>query len=70
MNIPESVVTKVVAVAEAAQMLGVSRDTVRRLIADGDLPAFRCGRGRRKGHVRIRLDAITDFIERREREGV
>lgn len=69
---PTNATTESVAtgVAGTARILNVSADTVRRLIADGDLPAFRCGRGKQKGHLRIRLDAIHAFIQRREQEGV
>lgn len=35
----------VVTIAEAAAYLGVSHKTIRRMIADGRLPAFRVGGG-------------------------
>lgn len=57
-------------VNEAAEALGMSADTVRRLIADGEIPAFRAGRGKIKSKVLIRRAALDSFIERREREGV
>jgi len=62
-----------VSVNEAADLLGVSPDTVRRLIADGGedgLPAFRAGRGKVKSKVLIRRAALDAFIEKRELAGV
>lgn len=35
---------KLISISETAEWLGVSTQTVRRLIADGDLPASRIGR--------------------------
>jgi excisionase family DNA binding protein len=36
---------EVVSISEAAARLGVSHKTIRRMIADGRLPAFRVGGG-------------------------
>jgi excisionase family DNA binding protein len=47
---------------EVAQALGVSRDTVDRLVARGELRSFRVGRRRL-----ISADALRDFIDARER---
>jgi excisionase family DNA binding protein len=57
-------------IRDAAKLLSVSADTIRRLVQDGQLPAMRCGRGRVKGHVRIRRTDLDAFIERRLNEGV
>ena len=55
---------------QAAQLLDVSVDTMRRLVADGALPAFRATRGRTKGHIKIRRAAVEEFITKREAAGV
>lgn len=59
-----------VGVEEAAALLGVSADTIRRLIRSQDLPAFRAGTGRRSSKLLIRREAIAGFITRREAQGV
>lgn len=43
-----------ISIGEAAEQLGVSKDTVRRLISRGDLDAYRIGTGER---APVRLDA-------------
>ena len=45
--------------AEAAQMLGVSRAMLYRLMDKGDLPSFRIGRARR-----IRHDDLVAMVDR------
>jgi len=59
-----------IGIGDTAELLAVSTDTIRRLIQDRELPAMRCGRGKRKGHLRIRRDAVLAFIQRREAAGV
>lgn len=45
--------SRYVSIAEAAQRARVSRDTIRRMIADGQLPAYRF-----RGQVRIAVEDI------------
>lgn len=47
-------------VGEAAKIIGVSTQTVRRLIWDGDLPAFRV---RNRGHYRVKREDVEALIE-------
>jgi len=65
-----NVVSLVFGIKDAAQLLDVSVDTMRRLVADGALPAFRATRGRTKGHIKIRRAAVEKFITKREKEGL
>ena len=46
-------------VAQAAKVLGVNPDTLRRAIASGSLKAFRL---HSKGHYRVTMDEIERFI--------
>jgi excisionase family DNA binding protein len=48
---------------EAAKALRVSRNTIERLVAEGELPAFRVGEGR--CGRRISLRAIEAFMAKR-----
>lgn len=48
---------------EARTRLGVSRDTIEKLIKSGDLKAIKIGNGR-TGHYRISEDELQDYIER------
>lgn len=64
------IVSLAVGIEEAAAMLGMSADTVRRLVKSQDLPAFRGGTGRRCSKLLIRREAINEFIARREAQGV
>lgn len=52
-------------VAGAAYVLGVSTKTVRKLIAAGQLAAFRVGLGR--GHWRMDKSALLEYQRQRER---
>lgn len=52
--------SRAMAVGEAAKIIGVSTQTVRRLIWDGDLPAFRIGS---KGHYRVKQEDVDALIE-------
>ncbi|PPJ23279.1 DNA-binding protein [Nocardia nova] len=45
--------SRYVSIAEAAQRTSVSRDTIRRMIADGQLPAYRF-----RGQVHIAVEDI------------
>ena len=49
--------------AEAREQLGVSRETLRKLIKSGDLKATKTG-GSRNSHYRLSEDDIADYIER------
>lgn len=49
----------------AAHALNVGPSTIKRLVASGELRSFPVGRLRR-----ISMNAIREFIERRERESV
>lgn len=50
--------------AAAAEVLGVSHDTVLRAVARGDLEAFRYGR-----NVRISRAALDEFVRRQTTSG-
>lgn len=56
--------------SEAAELLGVSVDTIDRLILAGLLPALRISAGRKRGRVGIRRTALDAFLADREAEGV
>jgi excisionase family DNA binding protein len=49
--------------AEAAQLLGCSVQTVKRLAERGDLKPLRFGPG---GHVRFRLSDVEEFVSENE----
>ncbi len=49
---------------EAAEMLGISRSVVLRLVESGELPAVQFGPRR----VRIPLDGLRDWLRARSRE--
>jgi len=52
---------KVSEIAEVAEQLGASADTVRRLATIGELPTIRFGE---KGHMRVRPEDVAEFVER------
>lgn len=64
----KTVAPLVVTVREAAEALGCHRDTVRRLIRSGELPAFRVGVGTKCGKVVIRRATLESFLDKRERQ--
>ncbi|MCG3185490.1 MAG: hypothetical protein ICCCNLDF_03723 [Planctomycetes bacterium] len=64
------IVSLAVGIEEAASLLGVSADTVRRLVKSQELTAFRGGTGRRCSKLLIRREAINEFVARREAQGV
>jgi excisionase family DNA binding protein len=45
---------------QAAAVYGVSADTIRRRVASGDLPAFRCGRR----IIRVRAEDLTRLFHK------
>jgi excisionase family DNA binding protein len=45
---------------QAAAVYGVSTDTIRRRVASGDLPAFRCGRR----IIRVRAEDLTRLFHK------
>lgn len=49
--------------AEARERLGVSRETLRKLIKSGDLKASKTG-GSRNSHYRLTEEDIADYLER------
>lgn len=49
-----------VSLEEAAEILSVSKKTVRRRISDGTIPAYRCGRR----PIRIRLEDLEGALRR------
>lgn len=53
---------KLLSIATVADRLDVSRDTVRRLVARGDLPAIRIGSA-----VRVSAVEFDSFLESRRR---
>jgi excisionase family DNA binding protein len=59
---------KLLSVEEVAEALGVSRQTVSRMIAEGSLPAICLRSGRRKKVLRIRPEALDRWLAAKERE--
>ena len=49
-------------VKEAAVTLGISRDTVYRLVKTGEIPALELG------GIRIRSEALESFLHKKEKE--
>ncbi|PPJ01096.1 hypothetical protein C5E51_34915 [Nocardia nova] len=49
--------SRYISIAEAARRAGVSSDTIRRMIADGQLPAYRF-----RGQVRIGFEDIDQAM--------
>ena len=49
-----------ITIADAARILGVSTDTVRRRISGGELTAYRVGRGP-KAPIRLDLVEVSDY---------
>lgn len=56
--------SELVSTAETAKRLGVSSNTVRALVADGDLTGYRIGRV-----VRIDSDSVETFLARNRMGG-
>lgn len=56
---PEAYPTRIT-IADAAQILGLSTDTVRRRISEGALQAYRVGRGP-KAPIRLDLDEVLSY---------
>ena len=52
---------------QACERLGVSRDTLRKLIRDGELRAMKIGPAK-QAHWKIPEDAIDEYIRRRVAE--
>jgi excisionase family DNA binding protein len=59
---------KLLSVEEVAETLGVSRQTVSRMIAEGALPALCLRSGRRKKVWRVRAELLDRWILGKERE--
>jgi excisionase family DNA binding protein len=57
MNVHDGETVELLTVPEAAALLRVSPITIRRYIADGQLPAVRVGKG-----VRIEREALDQFL--------
>ena len=51
-----------VTLEQAAELLQVSTRTIRRLVADGSLPAYRLG-DHPSSHVRLRVDELLAWVE-------
>ena len=51
--------TRRITISDAARILGVSKDTVRRLISSGQLRAYRIGHGAR-APIRLELAAVEE----------
>jgi excisionase family DNA binding protein len=56
----DAIRTQYLSLTEAADLMSVSVKTLRRRIADGTLPAYRCGRR----VIRIRLDDLDVVFQR------
>lgn len=48
-------------VSEAAEVIGVSADTMRALIRSGEIPARRCGPN---GHLMVSRQHLLDWVNR------
>ena len=59
---------KLLSIEQAADSLGVSRQTITRMIAEGALPAICLRSGRRKKVWRIRSEQLEKWITQKERE--
>lgn len=56
--------SKPLSTAEAAHLMGVSVKTVRKLIKDGEIDAFKPG----KRSLKIRREVVEDYKANKERE--
>ena len=56
----QSLSKKAISLKEAAEMMGVSKDTIRRAIKTGKLKAFQLNEG---GNYRISLEEIERFMK-------
>lgn len=54
---------------EAGEQIGVSEDTIRKLVKSGDLAATNIGNGSINPKMRISEQALKDFIEARTNVG-
>lgn len=59
---------KLLNIEEVAEALGVSRQTVARMIADASLPAICLRSGKRKRVLRVREEVLTKWLMALERE--
>jgi len=59
---------KLLSIEAAADLLGVSRQTVTRMIAEGQLLGVCLRAGRRKKLWRIRAEKLNEWIMQKERE--
>ena len=57
----EKELNRMLTVAEAAELLGVSKSTIRRLSKIGEIKSFRVGTGK---HRRFRKKDLLDYFER------
>lgn len=55
---------------DAAQIVGVSRDTIRRAVYAGELAVVRPGRGAKKSKIFVRRATLLAWIEHLEMKGV
>ena len=60
--------TPLLSIEQVADVLGVGRSTVTRMINGGDLPAVLVRSGKRKKLYRVREQALERWITARERE--
>jgi excisionase family DNA binding protein len=60
------VTTKLLDASATAERLGVSVETLRRLVSAGSIPVVRFGP---RGHLRFDADDVQDFITRSKIEG-
>jgi excisionase family DNA binding protein len=50
--------------AQVCEQLGISRETLRKLINDGEIAAMKAGPRNPRGHWRISEAALDDYIKR------
>ena len=58
---------QIISVAEACRFLGVHRNTLYKLITEGDLPAFRLTTG---GRWKFRKTDLDEWLENRQVRGI
>lgn len=54
---------------DAAELVGVSRDTIRRAVYARELPVVRPGRGAKKSKIFVRRATLLAWIEKLEVQG-
>lgn len=67
--IPDSKESLLVSLDEAAALVGVSRDTIRRAVYAHELAVVRPGRGSKKSKIFVRRQTLLAWLEMLEATG-